>query len=191
MSTHAEAVRQFVLYWGEMAPAWGINRTMAQIHALLFAEDEALDTDTIMVRLDISRGNANMNLRNLLDWGLVSKVQQPGSRKDWYTAEKDVWEVAAIIIRERQNRELAPVRENLNQTLEILGKDGAGDAQTEAFRERIRDFIRFLDFVNEFSEAMLPYINSKTSASIQNLLKLAQTARMVTGRFTGKKPGTP
>ena len=105
---HAEAVEQFILYWGEMAPAWGINKTMAQIHALLYAESEAMDTDAIMARLDVSRGNANMNLRSLETWGLVSRVSRPGSRKDFYTAEKDVWEIAALIIRERRHRDLAP-----------------------------------------------------------------------------------
>ncbi|MDZ7681329.1 MAG: hypothetical protein U5J63_06325 [Fodinibius sp.] len=86
--THEEALEQFILLWGEMASAWGINHTMAQIHALLYAESDPLDTDAIMEQLDISRGNANMNLRNLLQWQLIHKVHFKGKRRDYYTAEK-------------------------------------------------------------------------------------------------------
>jgi DNA-binding transcriptional regulator GbsR (MarR family) len=174
---HSDAVQQFVLYWGEMAPAWGINKTMAQIHALLYAEQDALDTDDIMQRLDVSRGNANMNLRSLVQWGLVHKVRKESSRKDYYTAEKDVWEVAAIIIRERRHRELGPVRENLQECLDILGKDKNADPQTDEFRERIGDFIKFLDFVNDMTSAMLPFITSKKSQSLKNLLMLMSTLK--------------
>lgn len=174
---HAEAVEQFVLYWGEMAPAWGINKTMAQIHALLYAEPEAMDTDAIMARLDVSRGNANMNLRSLVTWGLVSRVSKPGSRKDYYTAEKDVWEIAAIIIRERRHRELEPVRQNLQETLDLLKREGDGDPQAADFRERIGDFIQFLDFVNDMTSALLPFVASKKSASLKNLLKLMNSLK--------------
>ena len=94
---YEQASEQFVLLWGEMASAWGINKTMAQIHALLYAESEPLDTDTIMDKLHISRGNANMNLRNLVQWQLVNKVHFTGKRKDFYTAEKDVWNIVAVL----------------------------------------------------------------------------------------------
>jgi DNA-binding transcriptional regulator GbsR (MarR family) len=174
---HNDAINQFILYWGEMAPAWGINKTMAQIHALLYAEEDAMDTDQIMSRLEVSRGNANMNLRSLVTWGLVQIVSKPGSRKDYYTAEKDVWEIAAIIIRERRHRELGPVRENLQECLDILGKENDKDAQTEPFRERIDDFIKFLDVVNDMTTAMLPFITSKKSASLKSLLMLMSTLK--------------
>ena len=74
------ALERFIVFWGEMASNWGINRTMAQIHALLYVSEEALDTDRIMERLQISRGNANMNLRSLMSWSLVYKVPVEGSR---------------------------------------------------------------------------------------------------------------
>lgn len=104
---YQEALEQFVHLWGEMASAWGINKTMSQIHALLYAESHPLDTDTIMDTLDISRGNANMNLRRLLDWELIYKESFPGDRKDYYSAETDVWKIVSTIIRERQQREIA------------------------------------------------------------------------------------
>ncbi|MCB0787033.1 MAG: ArsR family transcriptional regulator, partial [Flavobacteriales bacterium] len=86
-----EARRKFIEAWGAFGSAWGISRTMAQVHALLLLATEPLSTDDVMEQLNISRGNANMNLRALIDWGLVSKVLKPGDRKDHFEAEKDVW----------------------------------------------------------------------------------------------------
>jgi DNA-binding transcriptional regulator GbsR (MarR family) len=183
---YQEALEQFLLLWGEMAPAWGINKTMAQIHALLYADEDPLDTDTIMARLDISRGNANMNLRKLSEWGLVSKHQQEGSRKEYFTAEKDVWIIASIIIQERQYRELAPVKQNLIECLQLLeDQETKGDADTAVFRERIEDFIKVLDLFEEFSAALLPYVESKKLGSLKTLLKFAKAPKMLLDSITG------
>src|SRR5690606_31485744 len=110
---HHDALHRFIRLWGDMAVQWGINRTMAQIHALLYAADRPLDTDEIMARLGISRGNANMNLRSLVDWRLARKTQRPGSRKDFYVAEGDIWRLTATIIEERRRREIQPVERAL------------------------------------------------------------------------------
>lgn len=184
---YQEALEQFLLLWGEMAPAWGINKTMAQIHALLYAEKDPLDTDTIMEQLDISRGNANMNLRKLIEWGLVSKHQLEGSRKEYFSAEKDVWVIASIIIQERQYRELVPVKQNLKECLQLLEKEehGEKDADTAVFRERIEDFIKVLDLFEEFSAALLPYVESKKLGSLKTLLKLAKAPRLMMDKLTG------
>lgn len=183
---YQEALEQFLLLWGEMAPAWGINKTMAQIHALLYAEEDPLDTDAIMAQLDISRGNANMNLRKLTEWGLVSKHQQEGSRKEYFTAEKDVWIIASIIIQERQYRELAPVKQNLIECLQLLeDRETQGDADTAVFRERIEDFIKVLDLFEEFSAALLPYVESKKLGSLKTLLRLAKAPKMLIDSITG------
>ena len=126
---HQSALDEFVRLWGEMASQWGINRTMALIHALLYASSDPLDTDAIMERLAISRGNANMNLRALLDWGLVRKTHQAGSRKDFYEAEQDVWRITTTIIEERQRREIAPVQRALSEVALDLrqAEDSTGD----------------------------------------------------------------
>lgn len=184
-----EALEQFLLLWGEMAPAWGINKTMAQIHALLYAEEAPLDTDTIMSQLDISRGNANMNLRKLIEWGLVSKHQHEGSRKEYFSAEKDVWVIASIIIQERQYRELVPVKQNLIECLELLQKNEKSDenaSEIAVFRERIEDFIKVLDLFEEFSAALLPYVESKKLGSLKTLLKLAKAPNLVMKKITGR-----
>ncbi|MEX0770087.1 MAG: hypothetical protein WD035_05090 [Balneolaceae bacterium] len=169
-----QAVEQFVLLWGEMASAWGINKTMAQIHALLYAESDPLDTDTIMDQLDISRGNANMNLRNLLQWQLVHKVHYKGQRKDFYTAEKDVWNIVAILIRERQQREVAPIRENLEQCLRVFEKNQTDSNREAEFKERIENFIEFLDMFERFTDALLPYINKKNLKFLKQIVKMAE-----------------
>jgi DNA-binding transcriptional regulator GbsR (MarR family) len=187
--THEEALEQFILLWGEMASAWGINKTMAQIHALLYAEADPLDTDAIMNQLDISRGNANMNLRNLLQWQLVHKVHFKGSRKDYYTAEKDVWNIVSTIIRERQQREVAPIRENLNETLDLFEDRELLSEEEEAFQERIEKFTEFLEMFERFTEALLPYINKKNLKFLKHLVKLAEMKHTITGTQTD--PNTP
>lgn len=179
--THEEALEQFILLWGEMASAWGINKTMAQIHALLYAESDPLDTDAIMEQLDISRGNANMNLRNLLQWQLIHKVHFKGKRKDYYTAEKDVWNIVSTIIRERQQREVAPIRENLNETLDLLKQKDSLSEEETAFQERIENFTEFLEMFERFTGALLPYINKKNLKFLKHLVKLAEMKHSISG----------
>jgi DNA-binding transcriptional regulator GbsR (MarR family) len=168
-----EAVEQFVMLWGDMASAWGINKTMSQIHALLYAESDPLDTDTIMDRLDISRGNANMNLHRLLEWDLIEKVHLQGKRKDFYIAEKDVWKIVSQIIKERQQREIAPIRENLEKTIETLESEEMNET-SEAFKERIENYIEFLEMFERFTNALLPYINKNNLSYLKQLVKLVE-----------------
>lgn len=180
-SRYQQASEQFVLLWDEMASAWGINKTMAQIHALLYAENEPLDTDTIMEQLRISRGNANMNLRNLAQWQLINKVHFKGKRKDFYTAEKDVWNIVAILIDERQQREIAPIQQNLVECLDLF-ENGEDLTKEEAeFKERIENFIEFLEMFDRFTKAMLPYINKKNLKFLKKLVKLAEAHQSLKG----------
>ncbi len=178
---YQQASEQFVLLWGEMASAWGINKTMAQIHALLYAENEPLDTDTIMEQLHISRGNANMNLRNLVQWQLVNKVHFTGKRKDYYTAEKDVWNIVAVLIDERQQREIAPIQQNLVECVELLNDDDDLTEEEAEFKERIENFIEFLEMFDRFTKAMLPYINKKNLKFLKKLVKLAEAHQSLKG----------
>src|SRR5580765_3523774 len=104
----SEARDQFVSQWGVIGSAWGVNRTMAQIHALLITAPAALSTDDIMQDLKISRGNAHSNLRDLVSWGLVRSVVRKGERKEFFEAEKDVWKMFCTIARERKRREIRP-----------------------------------------------------------------------------------
>jgi DNA-binding transcriptional regulator GbsR (MarR family) len=97
-----EAKDKFVQAWGNFGSNWGINRTMAQVHALLLVSPQALSADDIMESLDISRGNANMNIRALIDWGLVYKENKNGERREYFIAEKDMWTVIRQIIIHRK-----------------------------------------------------------------------------------------
>lgn len=175
---HQVALERFILFWGEMASNWGINRTMAQIHALLYASERPLDTDEIMERLQISRGNANMNLRSLINWNLVQKTQLPGSRKDYYTAEKDVWEITAQIVRERERREIKPVMQQLEECCHLLSQNGEPlSASEEQFRTRIDGLMQLMGVFEGFSTTFLPLIQKRNAAMIRQLIGLATMMR--------------
>jgi DNA-binding transcriptional regulator GbsR (MarR family) len=116
-----EARQQFISSWGAFGTHWGINRTMAQIHALLLISADPLTQDDIMEELHISRGNANMNIRELITWGLVERVILTGERKEYFTAEKDIWKVVKQIVKERKKRELEPMLQLLDRLEAVEG----------------------------------------------------------------------
>ena len=104
-----ESKALLVRRWGEMGGYWGINRTMAEIHALLFVSSDPLCTDDVMEQLHVSRGNASMNLRALVDWGLVHREHKLGDRKEYFRADTNVWRMFETIMRERRRREVEPI----------------------------------------------------------------------------------
>jgi len=116
-----EAKQQFIGSWGAFGTHWGINRTMAQIHALLLISPGPMTQDDIMEELNISRGNTNMNIRELINWGLVERVLLAGERKEFFTAEKDIWKVVKQIVKERKKRELEPMLQLLDRLEEVEG----------------------------------------------------------------------
>ena len=116
-----EAKQQFISSWGAFGTHWGINRTMAQIHALLLVSPDPLTQDDIMQELDISRGNTNMNIRDLINWGLVERILLSGERKEYFSAEKDIWKVMKRIVKERKKRELEPMLQLLDRLEEVEG----------------------------------------------------------------------
>ncbi len=111
--TLTEAQDRFISTWGQMGSVWGISRTMAEVHALLYIAGEGMNTDEVMERLQISRGNASMSLRALVEWGLVSRSHRRGDRKEYFLAETDVWTMFRTIVRERMKREMEPVLASL------------------------------------------------------------------------------
>ncbi len=131
----AEAKQQFISSWGAFGTHWGINRTMAQIHALLMVSPDPITQDDLMEQLDISRGNVNMNIRELITWGLVDRVILPGERREYFTAEKDIWKVATQIIKERKKRELDPMLKLLSQLEKIEGDKK--DKKTKQFVDTV------------------------------------------------------
>lgn len=134
-----EGKEKFIQSWGALGSSWGINRTMAQIHALLLISPESLSAEDIMDELKISRGNANMNLRALMDWNLVFKELKPGERKEFFVAEKDMWEVVKNIIIQRKKKELEPMLRVLDELSDVE----AEDEQSEEFNKVVKDIKLF------------------------------------------------
>src|SRR3954469_1302132 len=135
-STLQEARDEFVTQWGAIGSAWGINRTMAQIHALLITTPNPLSTDEIMEDLKISRGNAHGNLRDLVSWGLIRSVVRKGERKEFFEAEKDVWKMFCTVIRERRRRELRPA---MNVLADCAARTkGLKEPEVVAFHQQIQ-----------------------------------------------------
>lgn len=114
---------KFIQAWGTLGSSWGINKAMAQIHALLLISTKPLSTEEIMEELKISRGNANMNIRALIDWGIVYKENKLGERKEFFSAGKDVWELARQVSKERRRREIEPIIRVLDQVQAVQGND--------------------------------------------------------------------
>ena len=136
-----EAKQEFIQSWGVLGTQWGINRTMAQIHALLLIAPDVLCADDVMEQLQISRGNANMNLRELIDWKLVNKVLKPGERKEFFQAEKDIWKVAMCIVQERKKKEFDPLLKTVTDLKEI--EDGGASKESAEFLETMLSIERF------------------------------------------------
>ncbi|MFI4998085.1 MAG: GbsR/MarR family transcriptional regulator [Hyphomicrobiales bacterium] len=141
----ASSKERFVSSWGDMASRWGINKTMARLHAYLMASEHPVSTEEVMEKLSISRGNANMNLRALVDWGLIKRVSVGSERREYFESEKDVWNMCCRIARERKKREIEPVLSALQECLRDAGtgKEGA------AFRKKLTDLqelVLLLDF---------------------------------------------
>jgi len=142
-----EALDQFVREWGRMSSSWGINRTMAQIHALLLASGRAFSVDEIMERLHISRGNASMNLRDLMDWGIIHRYRNPGDRKDVYASHEDPWTVFARVARERKRREIDPTVAAIRDCLAML-PPGDEDPEIDAIRSRLEALVEIFGLID-------------------------------------------
>lgn len=163
----SDAKAQFIQAWGLLGAQWGINRTMAQIHALLLIAPEPMSAEEIMEALDISRGNANMNVRELMNWGIVEKVLVPGERKEFFVAEKDIWKVGTAIARERKKRELDPVLKVLLQLNKIDGDQK--DKHVKAFRETMQNIQKF---AHQTDAALNAFIKSEENWFYSTLLKV-------------------
>ena len=146
-----QAQEKFISTWGAFGTQWGINRTMAQIHALLLISEEALSAEDIMKKLNVSRGNVNMNVRDLLSWGIVHKVLKFGERKEFFAAEKDIYKTAIQIMKERRKRELGPVLELLEGLkLAEINEQGGGH-----FNKVVGEIHTFGESTNKMLDKMI------------------------------------
>lgn len=151
-----EAKNKFIQTWGALGSQWGINRTMAQIHALLMVSNEAVSMEDIMDELQISRGNASMNLRALMDWGIVYKEYKSGERKEFFIAEKDFDELAVKIAKERSKREIKPALKVLKEVSTIDADRTSEERHFVEQTSKLYDFVlkadTMLDKVTEFKD---------------------------------------
>ena len=160
-----EAKAQFIQAWGTLGSSWGINRTMSQIHALLIVSDKPLSAEDIMEQLKVSRGNVNMNVRALMDWGLVHKHFVPGERKEFFTAGKDVNEIARQIAKERKRREVEPILDVIKKLEDVKGND----PETLAFKKVIHDLG---DFTSKVNSMLDKFVRSDQNWFTKTVLKL-------------------
>jgi DNA-binding transcriptional regulator GbsR (MarR family) len=175
-----DAVRQFVEHWGMMARAWGINPSMGELFALLYISGDEWTADALKERLDVSRGNVSMNLRELMSWGVVHKVHRQGERREFYRAETDVWTLFRRILSERKRRELDPTLVVLEQTVQLIASASEA-APDPAQRARIASLRRFFELINALATRLLTLEPEELDA----LLCLFDT-----GETAGSAPGT-
>jgi len=166
--------QKFVLHWGEMGTRWGINRTVAQIHALLFLSKKPLPADEIAHALHIARSNVSNSLRELQNWAIVRVVHVMGDRRDHFESMKDVFEMFRVIARERKKREIDPTVEMLRRSITDMNKKKASDPYP---RERLTDLLQFF----ELAESAYAQLEALPTPALLKLAKLGDKALRLLG----------
>ena len=166
--------QKFILHWGEMGARWGINRTVAQIHALLFLSATPLNAEEIAATLGVARSNVSTSLRELQGWGIVHITHILGDRRDHFQSLKEVWEMFRIIVDERKKREVDPVRAMLREAAAEAKKPGAADAYT---RERLADMLQFFELMTGWVEQT----RSLPTPAVVRMVKMGNKVAKVLG----------
>jgi DNA-binding transcriptional regulator GbsR (MarR family) len=155
---YGDAKQKFIQAWGTLGSNWGINKAMAQIHALLLLATEPLSAEEVMDELKMSRGNVNMNLRALMDWGIVKKEHKVGERKEYFSTGKDVWELAKQVSRERRRREIEPILNVLAEVQNVSGDNKKAVAEFKAVTKELYDFSHKVDgMIEKFTKSDLTW----------------------------------
>ncbi len=168
------AMEGFVLHWGEMGAKWGVNRTVAQIHALLFLSPSPLNAEQIAETLSVARSNVSTSLHELQGWGIVKVVHVMGDRRDHFESMKDVWEMFQIILDERKKRECDPTLVVLRELAAKAKKSGAKDAHTH---ERLADMLSFFETMSTW----YTQIRRMPTGSVIKFVKMSDKVRKVLG----------
>lgn len=151
-SSLSPVAQKFILHWGEMGTRWGINRTVAQVHALLFLSQVPLPADEISTTLAVARSNVSTCLRELQGWGIVRVVHILGDRRDHFESLKDVWDIFRIVSEERKRREIDPTLRVLTECVADSKADAHGDPYT---RERLETMLEFLTVMTGLFDEVL------------------------------------
>ncbi|NJL32196.1 MAG: MarR family transcriptional regulator [Phycisphaerales bacterium] len=167
------AVRQFVLHWGEMGSRWGINRTMAQIHALLYSSPEPIAAEEIAQVLGVARSNVSTCLRELQNWGIIRITHVLGDRRDYFECRMDVWDMFRIVLAQRKKREIDPTLETLRECV-AMAAQGDTDPLTE---KRLREMLEFFETVTDWYEQ----IQSMPTGAVMKFVKYAPKVKRLLG----------
>lgn len=168
--------QKFILHWGEMGTRWGINRTVAQIHALLYLSPEPLNAEGIAETLSVARSNVSTSLKELTNWGIIKVVHVLGDRRDHFESMKDVWEMFRVVLEERKRREIDPTLALLRECMAETKKPNAEERHA---RERIGEMLEFFETMTAWYDQMrrLPMQTAvkfvKMGGKIPKLLGLA------------------
>jgi DNA-binding transcriptional regulator GbsR (MarR family) len=165
---------RFVLHWGEMGARWGVNRTVAQIHALLYLTGRPMNADELCEALVVARSNVSTSLRELQNWGLVRLVHLSDDRRDHYETSTHVWELMRTIVRERQRREIAPTIGVLHELLD----DPALRKESAPVQRRVEETLELLETLTAWSEEMLKL----DTATLTKVLKLGARIKKLLGK---------
>ncbi len=171
--------KKFVLHWGEMGTRWGINRTVAQIHALLYVAPEPLHAEEIATTLSVARSNVSNSLRELQGWGIVKVVHVLGDRRDHFETLTDVWAMFQIIIEERKQREIDPTLAILRECVDEARSAGKDEAHT---RERLGNLLDFMETMTGWYQK----ISGLPTSGLKQFIRMGAKLGRMTGR--GKKP---
>jgi DNA-binding transcriptional regulator GbsR (MarR family) len=187
MSTLDPITEKFVLHWGEMGTRWGVNRTVAQIHALLYLSPQPMNAEEIAGTLSIARSNVSTSLRELESWGIVRAIHLLGDRREHYQATKDVWEMARVILDERKRREIDP-------TVTLL-RECVQDAEVNGEKEKRKRLAAMLEFVEMVTSlytqiSVLPTGAIRALLSAQGKVRSLFTGGAVSGTATGASDRT-
>ena len=174
-----EAVERFILYWGDLGGQWGVNRSVAQVHALLYLSPKPLNAEDIADTLQIARSNVSNSLKELTGWKLIRRVPIPGDRRDHFEAETDLWEMVARIAQGRKEREIDPAAAALRECVTTASTDPKVDPVALA---RLQEMLRFVEAINRWYEQMLRV----PKAQLSTLMKMGD--RVVSVLSLGKKP---
>jgi DNA-binding transcriptional regulator GbsR (MarR family) len=164
--------QKFILHWGEMGTRWGVNRTVAQIHALLFLSPEPLPAEQIADTLAVARSNVSASLKELHGWGIIRLVHVMGDKRDHFESMKDVWEMFRVVMDERKKREMDPTLRLLRECLAEAGRDTATDEYTEGQLRKLQDFF-------ETTSAWYSQVRAWPVAAVVKLTKLGDKALKV------------
>ena len=174
MSELSPVMKKFVLHWGEMGTRWGINRTVAQVHALLYISPKALNAEQIALALDVARSNVSTSIKELQSWGIIRTVHLMGDRRDYFESLKDPWDLFRQVMDERKKREVDPTLVLLRDCVAEAERSGAREAHA---RQKLSELLGFFETMSDWYEQ----IRRLPTAAVVKFVRLGDRVRKLIG----------